>query len=203
MPLYILGFNGMTRRLNYYDNPEWTVLLWIAAFGALIVLAGIMTQFYMVYVSIRDRENNRDVTGDPWNARTLEWATSSPPPFYNFAKLPKIHDRDEHQFKKDNGTAYEIPESYAPVHMPKNTWCGAVMSAFALVMGFAMVWHIWWLAIVGFVGIFGSLIVYSFERNKDYYVQPDEIEALESAHLRHANPEGFKAKQDTNNSLKA
>ena len=183
MPLYILGFNGMTRRLSYYDNPEWTPLLWIAALGALIVLAGIMTQFYQVFVSIRDHKKNRDVTGDPWDARTLEWATSSPPPFYNFAKLPTIHDRDEHTYKKEHGLAYEKPEKYAPIHMPKNTWAGFVISAFSLMMGFAFVWHIWWMAAAGFLGMVASWIVYSFERNKDYYVQVDEIEAIESKHL--------------------
>ncbi|NQZ33111.1 MAG: cytochrome o ubiquinol oxidase subunit I [Oceanospirillaceae bacterium] len=203
MPLYILGFNGMTRRLNYYDNPEWTMLLWVAAFGAIIVLAGITVQLWMGYVSIRDRDQNRDLTGDPWNGRTLEWATSSPPPFYNFAKMPKIHDRDEHQYKKDHGMAYEVPENYTPIHMPKNTWCGIVMSGFALMMGFAMVWHIWWMAIVGFVGIFASLIIYSFERDKDYYVQVDVIEPLEEAHLVHANPTGLRAMQDKKSSLEA
>ena len=183
MPLYILGFNGMTRRLSYYDNPEWTPLLWIAASGAFIVLAGIAVQFYQGYVSIRDRKKNRDVTGDPWNARTLEWSTSSPPPFYNFATLPTIHDRDEHEYKKEHGLAYPRIEKYKPIHMPKNTWAGFVISAFSLVFGFAFVWHIWWLVGVGFLGMIGSWIVYSFERNKDYYVQVDQVEALENAHL--------------------
>ncbi len=195
MPLYILGFNGMTRRLNYYDNPEWTYLLWVAAFGALIVLAGIIVQFYQGYVSIRDREINRDVTGDPWNARTLEWSTSSPPPFYNFATMPKIHDRDEHHYKKEHGMAYDVPKQYAPIHMPKNTWAGIVISGFSLIMGFAFVWHIWWMVILGVAGIFGSLVVYSFERNKDYYVPVDQIEPIEHAHLATVNPDGLREMQ--------
>ena len=183
MPLYILGFNGMTRRLNYYDNPEWTVLLWVAAAGAVVIAAGIAVQFYQAYISIRDRHKNRDLTGDPWNGRTLEWATSSPPPFYNFATLPKIHDRDEHHYKKEHGLAYQKPDKYKTIHMPKNTWAGIVIAGFSLVMGFAFIWHIWWMAILGFVGIIGSWIAYSFVRSKDYYVQVDEIEPIESAHL--------------------
>jgi cytochrome o ubiquinol oxidase subunit 1 len=183
MPLYILGFNGMTRRLNYYDNPEWTPLLWIAACGALIVLMGIMTQFYQIFVSIRDRHKNKDVTGDPWDARTLEWSTSSPPPFYNFAELPVIHDRDEHFYKKEHGLAYQAPDKYKKIHMPKNTWAGVVISAFSLIMGFAFVWHIWWMAAFGFLGMIGSWIVYSFERNKDYYVPVDQVEEIEAKHL--------------------
>jgi cytochrome o ubiquinol oxidase subunit 1 len=183
MPLYILGFNGMTRRLSYYDNPEWTPLLWIAASGAFIVLAGIAVQFYQGYVSVRDRKKNMDVTGDPWDARTLEWSTSSPPPFYNFAELPKIHDRDEHHYKKEHGLAYKQPEKYKKIHMPKNTWAGVVISAFSLVMGFAFVWHIWWMVAVGFIGMIGSWIVYSFERGKDYYVSVEQVEEIESAHF--------------------
>ncbi|PIE42776.1 MAG: cytochrome o ubiquinol oxidase subunit I [Gammaproteobacteria bacterium] len=183
MPIYVLGFNGMTRRISYYDNPEWAPYLWVAAIGALIVLAGILTQFYQLYVSIRDREQNRDETGDPWNARTLEWSTSSPPAFYNFATLPTIHDRDEHFYKKEHGLAYQKPEKYKKIHMPQNTWAGVVISGFSLVMGFAFIWHIWWMAILGLVCMVGSWIVYSFDRNKDYYVEVDQIEEIESKHL--------------------
>lgn len=183
MPLYVLGFNGMTRRLNVADNPEWTPLLWISAFGVAIIAAGIATQFYQIFISIRDRKQNPDTTGDHWNGRTLEWSTSSPPPFYNFAKLPKIHDRDEHEYGKEHGIAYQQPEQYQPIHMPKNTWAGVVISLFCLIFGFAFVWHIWWLVIVSFLGVIGAWIVYSFERNKDYYVDVDEIEEIEANHL--------------------
>ncbi|MCF2858128.1 cytochrome o ubiquinol oxidase subunit I [Pseudoalteromonas sp. SMS1] len=183
MPLYILGFNGMTRRLNYYDNPEWTPLLIIAMIGAFIVAAGIAVQFYMGFISFKNRKQNMDVTGDPWNGRTLEWATSSPPPFYNFAKLPKIHDRDEHHYKKEHGIAYEKPEKYSKIHMPSNTWAGVVISAFSLTLGFGFVWHIWWMVIASFIGIVASWIAYSFDRNKDYYVQVDQVEEIESKHL--------------------
>lgn len=179
MPLYVLGFMGMTRRLNYYDNPVWNNWLLVAGAGALIVLCGILVQFYQIFASIRDHKKNKDLTGDPWNGRTLEWATSSPPPFYNFAKLPEVRDRDHFHDVKKYGLAYKEPEKYDRIHMPKNTWAGIVISGFSLVMGFAMVWHVWWLAILGTLGMIGSWIVYAFEKNKDYYVEVSEVEAIE------------------------
>nr|WP_181318378.1 cytochrome o ubiquinol oxidase subunit I [Photobacterium kishitanii] len=189
MPVYVLGFNGMTRRLNVADNPEWAPYLWVAAFGVCIVAAGIAVQFYQIYVSIRDRKKNVDLTGDPWNGRTLEWATSSPPPFYNFALLPKIHDRDEHHYAKEHGLAYKEPERYKRIHMPKNTWAGVVISMFSLMFGFAFIWHIWWMVITGTVGMIASWIIYSFQRNKDYYVEISEVEAIERKHLAKARGE--------------
>ncbi|MCD9541257.1 cytochrome o ubiquinol oxidase subunit I [Photobacterium carnosum] len=189
MPVYVLGFNGMTRRLNVAENPEWAPYLWVAAFGVCIVAAGIAVQFYQIFVSIRDRKQNLDLTGDPWNGRTLEWATSSPPPFYNFALLPKIHDRDEHHYAKEHGLAYQEPEPYKRIHMPKNTWAGVVISMFSLMFGFAFIWHIWWMVIAGAVGMIASWIVYSFQRSKDYYVEVSEIEAIERKHLAKARGE--------------
>nr|WP_162841592.1 cytochrome o ubiquinol oxidase subunit I [Photobacterium piscicola] len=189
MPVYVLGFNGMTRRLNVADNPEWAPYLWVAAFGVCIVAAGIAVQFYQIFVSIRDRKQNLDLTGDPWNGRTLEWATSSPPPFYNFALLPKIHDRDEHHYAKEHGLAYQKPERYKRIHMPKNTWAGVVISMFSLMFGFAFIWHIWWMVIAGTIGMIASWIVYSFQRSKDYYVEVSEVEAIERKHLAKARGE--------------
>ena len=184
MPVYVLGFNGMTRRLNVADNPEWAPLLWIAAFGVCIIATGIATQFYQIYVSIRDRKKNRDTTGDPWDGRTLEWAISSPPPFYNFATLPEIHDRDEHHYCKEHGLAYQKPQSYQTIHMPKNTGAGVVIGFFSLLFGFAFVWHIWWLVIVAFIAMFAAWITYSFVRSKDYYVEISEVESIEASHLQ-------------------
>ena len=182
MPLYVLGFMGMTRRLNYYDNPVWNNWLLLAGLGALIVLLGILVQFYQIFAAIRDQKKNRDLTGDPWGGRTLEWATSSPPPFYNFAKLPEVRDRDHFQDLKDFDLAYKRPKGYSEIHMPSNTWAGVVISGFSLVMGMAMVWHIWWLAAFGTLGIIASFIAYTFEGGKDYYVPVDQIEEIENAH---------------------
>lgn len=182
MPLYVLGFMGMTRRMNYYDNPVWNIWLLIAAAGAIIILIGIAVQFYMIFASIRDHKKNRDWTGDPWGGRTLEWSTSSPPPFYNFALLPEVRDRDHWHDMKHLGLAHKQPESYHRIHMPKNTWAGIVISGFLLAFGFAMVWHIWWLAIASFGGTLAAWIAYAFQRSKDYYVEVDEVQALEDQH---------------------
>ncbi|RZO86289.1 MAG: cytochrome o ubiquinol oxidase subunit I [Oceanococcus sp.] len=184
MPLYVLGFMGMTRRLNYYDNPAWNIWLLIAAAGALIVLAGILVQLYQIFASIRDQNKNRDHSGDPWGGRTLEWATSSPPPFYNFAHLPQVRDRDHWHDMKAHDLAYKQPPSYQRIHMPKNSWAGPVMGGFFLMLGFAMVWHIWWMAGLGFAGVIGSWIAYACSRDKDYYVEVEEIEAIENERYR-------------------
>ena len=182
MPLYVLGFMGMTRRLNYYDNPVWNDWLMIAGFGAIIILFGIFVQFYQIFASIRDHKKNADVTGDPWDARTLEWATSSPPPFYNFAKIPHVRDRDHFHDLKKYDLAHKRPENYERIHMPKNTWAGVVISAFSVMMGFGMVWHMWWMAILGTLGMLVSWIAYAFEKEKSYYVEIEEIETIENRH---------------------
>ncbi|MCL1076366.1 cytochrome o ubiquinol oxidase subunit I [Shewanella dokdonensis] len=184
MPLYVLGFLGMTRRLNHTDNPDWNIWLYIACVGAVIILFGIIFQFVQLYVSIRDRKQNLDTTGDPWGARTLEWSTASPPQFYNFAKTPEVHSIDAFMEAKENGTAYAKPAEYAPIHMPKNTSAGVLMGAALTVMGFALIWHIWWLAIVGFVGTIGIFIARAYNTDVDYYVQPDEVKRIEEAHLK-------------------
>ncbi|WP_115718689.1 cytochrome o ubiquinol oxidase subunit I [Gallaecimonas mangrovi] len=183
MPLYALGFMGMTRRLNHYDNPAWTPWLYVAEVGALVIFAGIILQLVQLYVSIRDRDNNRDETGDPWNARTLEWSTSSPPPFYNFAHTPVVGEElDAWWEMKENGTAHQKPAAYEPIHMPKNTASGVVIGAFATVCGFALIWYIWWLVIASFVGMIATVIVRSFIKDVDYYVQVDEVERIEGEH---------------------
>ena len=191
MPLYILGFMGMTRRLNYYDNPVWNTWLLIAGFGALIVLLGICVQLYQIFASIRDRKKNIDTTGDPWNGRTLEWATSSPPPFYNFAKIPTIKDRDPWHDMKEEGTAFIEPASYKEIHMPKNTWAGLFIAGFSFVFGFGMVWHIWWMAALGFLGMFASYVAYTFVRSKDYYVPIEEVQEIEGIHYQSLRDSGI------------
>ena len=179
MPLYILGFMGMTRRLSYDINPEWHPMLMVAALGAALILTGIVCQILQIVVSIRDRHQNRDLTGDPWGGRTLEWATSSPAPFYNFAQTPQVKDLDAFWQMKEEGTAYQKPAHYSPIHMPKNTGTGVVIAAFSLVFGFAMIWEIWWLAIVGLLGIVATWIIYSFYDDDSFYVTAEEVERTE------------------------
>ncbi|MFP1735058.1 cytochrome o ubiquinol oxidase subunit I [Lonsdalea quercina] len=193
MPLYALGFMGMTRRLSQQINPEFHPLLLVASAGAALIALGILCQLIQFVVSIRDREQNRDLTGDPWDARTLEWATSSPAPFYNFAVVPQVRDRDAFWEEKEKGEAYRRPNGgYEEIHMPKNTAAGLVISAFALVFGFAMIWYIWWLAAVGFVGMIATWIVHSFNQDVDYYVPVEEIERIENANFEKLSKAGVK-----------
>lgn len=193
MPLYALGFMGMTRRLSQQIDPVFHPLLMVAAAGAALIALGILCQVIQIVVSVRDREKNRDLTGDPWGGRTLEWATSSPPPFYNFAIVPEVNNqRDVFWQMKEEGTAYQKPLAYEPIHMPKNTGAGVVIAAFSLVFGFALIWHIWWLAIVGFAGMIVTWIVHSFNEDVDYYVPVEEVERIENRHFDQISEAGVK-----------
>ncbi|MGY3869012.1 cytochrome o ubiquinol oxidase subunit I [Aeromonas crassostreae] len=183
MPLYVLGFMGMTRRVSQQIDPAFHPWLVVAAVGAGLIALGVLCQLIQVVVSIRDREKNRDLTGDPWGGRTLEWATSSPPPFYNFAIEPTITGLDAFWEAKADGSAYKKPARYAPIHMPKNSGAGVIIAAFSVVFGFAMIWHIWWMALVGFAGMIGTWIIHSFNDDVDYYVQVDEIARIEGQHF--------------------
>jgi len=183
MPLYVLGFMGMTRRMNHYDNPEWHPWLVIAALGAVIIFCGIICQFLQLYVSVRDRNlsENKDVTGDPWNGRTLEWSTSSPPPAYNFAVLPQINTLDHFHHAKEHARQ-STPPVYTDIHMPRNTSAGLLIGCFAGVMGFAMVWHIWWLGILSFIALIITAIVRCCDDDIDFYIPAAEVAATEEAH---------------------
>ena len=190
MPVYVLGFMGMTRRISQNIDPTFHTMLLIAAVGVAIIGVGILCQVVQFYVSIRDRNQNRDVTGDPWGGRTLEWATSSPPPFYNFAEVPDVQSRDEWWDMKEKGTAHKRPAKYEEIHMPKNTAAGVIIAGFSLIFGFAMIWHIWWLAIVGFAGMIVTWIVKSFDEDVDYYVPVAEVEKIENAHYEQLSKAG-------------
>ncbi len=191
MPLYVLGFMGMTRRMQSYSNPEFQPWLIVAACGAAVIALGIVCQLLMFIVSIRDRKKNMDLTGDPWNARTLEWETSSPPAFYNFAVVPQVTGIDQFWHDKQDGKAWKRPAKYQDIHMPRNTGSGLVIGAFSLVFGFAMIWHIWWLAIVGFVGMIATFIVRTFDKDTDYYVPAAEVERIENERFRHLEEAGL------------
>jgi cytochrome o ubiquinol oxidase subunit 1 len=185
LPLYVLGLKGMTRRLNHYDNPEWHPWLIVAWFGAVIIAAGIFFLILQIAVSIKDRKKNMDLTGDPWGGRTLEWSTASPTPFYNFAHVPHVDHLEQFWEDKEAGRAYKQPTHYEDIHMPRNTGDGVFIGGiFGTIMGFALIWHIWWLAIIGFLGMIGTFIRRSYNRNTDYYVPAKEVEAIETARYR-------------------
>ncbi|PLZ04307.1 cytochrome o ubiquinol oxidase subunit I [Burkholderia sp. WAC0059] len=188
MPLYVLGFMGMTRRMDHYDNPEWHPWLVVAAFGAVLVFIGILHQLAQLYVSVRDRNKpeNRDLTGDPWGGRTLEWSLASPPPSYNFAIIPHVKSLDEFAHVKEDGreatSAAEL--EYHDIHMPSNTAAGLIIAVFALLVGFAAIWHIWWLAIASFVGILGTAIIHSFGANEGYHIPAETVRKIEEERYR-------------------
>lgn len=192
MPLYALGFMGMTRRLSQHIDPAFHTLLCVAAAGAAIIALGVVCMVIQVVISCLHRKENLDVTGDPWDGRTLEWSTSSPVPFYNFATQPQIESRDAFWDEKEKGIAYKKPAKYEEIHMPKNTAAGLVIGVFSLIFGFAMIWHIWWMAIVSFAGMIISLIAKSFDTDVDYYVPVAEIEAIESKRFDELTKAGLK-----------
>ncbi|MEW9570614.1 cytochrome o ubiquinol oxidase subunit I [Rhodanobacter sp. Si-c] len=183
VPLYLLGFMGATRRMQHYDNVAWQPYFVVALIGAVIIMAGIGFTVLQIAVSIRNRDSNRDLTGDPWGGRTLEWATSSPAPFYNFAVEPQITELDQFWADKEHKRAYPRHAHYADIHMPRNTGVGVVMGGFATLLGFGLIWHIWWLAILGLVGMVGSFVVRAYDRDVDYYVPGAEVEKIERERL--------------------
>lgn len=180
MPLYVLGFLGMSRRMAYYDQPEWQIYLVVAAFGALLVLAGIVSQIVQLVVSIRDRTRTMNFAGDPWNAPTLEWATSSPPPEYNFAIQPQVQSLDAFRVAKEAGQPHAWPERYEPIEMPRNSMTGVILGATAFVLGFATVWHIWWLAAFGLLGIVGTIVARSFATDTTHIIPAEEVAAIQA-----------------------
>ncbi|MFT4046756.1 MAG: cbb3-type cytochrome c oxidase subunit I, partial [Solimonas sp.] len=182
-PLYILGLMGVTRRLNHFDDPSLQIWFQIAAVGAFLILFGILAFLVQLYVSVRDREKLRDVSGDPWHGRTLEWSTASPAPAYNFAFTPHVHEQDAWADMKARG--HERPLSgFLPIHMPKNTPAGVLLAGLALVCGFALIWHIWWMAIASFVALVASTIAHTFNSHRDFYIPADEVERVEAERTR-------------------
>lgn len=179
MPLYVLGLMGVTRRMSQFEDPSLQIWFIIAAFGAFLILLGIGSFIVQIGYSIWKRDELRDETGDPWQGRTLEWSTSSPPPAYNFAFTPVVHEIDQWWFMKNNG--YRRPLSgFIPIHMPRNTGTGAIIGGLSVVFGFAMVWHIWWLAIASFVAIAVVTIAHTFNYNRDFYIPAEEVSAVEA-----------------------
>ncbi|CAJ0703956.1 cytochrome o ubiquinol oxidase subunit I [Ralstonia sp. 22086] len=180
MPLYWLGMLGVTRRMNHFDDPSLQIWFQIAAFGALLIAIGIACFLIQLVVSFRRREELRDTTGDPWNGRTLEWSTSSPPPQYNFAFTPLVHDADAWWQMKQYG--YRRPqEGFKPIHMPKGTAAGIVLAGLSTVCGFALIWHIWWLAIVSFAATIVSAIIHTFNYKRDYYIPAEDVVRTEAS----------------------
>jgi cytochrome o ubiquinol oxidase subunit 1 len=183
MPLYVLGLMGVTRRLRHFDDPSLQIWFVIAAFGAFLIALGIGAFLVQIGVSILQREKLRDMTGDPWNGRTLEWSTSSPPPAYNFAFTPVVHDIDAWWDMKTRGYVRPLA-GFRPIHMPRNTGAGAIIAGFAAVFGFGMIWHIWWMAGFGFAAALITAIAHTFNYNRDFYIPAEEVVRAEDGRTR-------------------
>jgi cytochrome o ubiquinol oxidase subunit 1 len=191
MPLYVVGLLGMTRRMQHYDVPEWHPWLIVAACGAAVIMCGIALQIAQLVVSIRRRAQLRDETGDPWNGRSLEWATASPPPAFNFAFLPEVTGEDAFwQLKRRAAeqTGSEERLEYQDIEIPRNSPTGFVCAFFATAMGFALIWHIWWMVAVGATGAFATFVVFAWRDHDEDTIPAGEVARIDRSNRaqRHA-----------------
>ncbi|TGV15310.1 cytochrome o ubiquinol oxidase subunit I [Mesorhizobium sp. M8A.F.Ca.ET.173.01.1.1] len=180
MPLYILGLMGVTRRMRVFDDPSLQIWFVIAAFGAVLIACGIAAFLIQIFVSIRRREALADPTGDPWDGRTLEWSTPSPPPAYNFAFTPVIRDNDAWWDMKQAGYIRPLA-GFKPIHMPSNTGTGIILAAFSVALGFGLIWYIWWLAALSFVCLIATAIGHTFNYHRDFHIPAAEVSQTEKA----------------------
>jgi cytochrome o ubiquinol oxidase subunit 1 len=195
MPLYVLGLEGMTRRMQHYDVPQWQPWLIVAAFGAVLIMLGIACQIIQLIVSIRRRDELVDLTGDPWDGRTLEWITASPPPAFNFAVMPNVTGEEAYWGIKQLAIAQrrltDLP-TYAAIELPRNSPTGFVVAFFAVVTGFALVWHIWWMVGLGLAGAFVTFVAFAWRDHAEYELPAAELARIdgERRHARVALVEG-------------
>jgi len=185
-PLYALGLMGATRRMQHYDNVQWQPLMLVAMLGALVILTGILLIILQLLVSIRQRAKLVDRTGDPWQGRTLEWSTASPPPAWNFALLPQVQGTDAYWTMKQAGRATArpaTPPAYEPLEVPRNTPVGVILAFFSVIAGFALIWHIWWLAIIGLIGLAVTALSHAWSVDREMVIPADEVAAFERARV--------------------
>jgi cytochrome o ubiquinol oxidase subunit 1 len=180
MPLYVLGLMGVTRRLSHFDDPTLQIWFQLAALGAGLIALGIGSMLIQLVVSFVRRDALRDTTGDPWNGRTLEWSTSSPPPIYNFAFTPVVHDNDAWSDMKRRGYARPI-EGFIPIHMPKNTAAGFILAMISTFCGFALIWQMWPLAALCFAVLIAATIFHTFNYHRDFHIAAADVGRVEHA----------------------
>jgi cytochrome o ubiquinol oxidase subunit 1 len=175
----------MTRRLQTYDVAQWRPWLIVAAIGVAILLAAIIVQVAQLVVSIRTRAQRRDLTGDPWDGRNLEWSIASPPPPFNFAVLPKVHHQEPYWDMKQHaqaaGQLQTSEPSYAPIEMPRNSATGFICAFFSVVTGFALIWRIWWLVVLGLIGAYATFVVFAWRDEGEQVIAADEVARLDRA----------------------
>jgi cytochrome o ubiquinol oxidase subunit I len=182
VPLYALGLMGATRRMQHYTDPQWQPLMQVALVGALLIFCGIILTAVQLAVSIRARHRNRDLTGDPWNGRTLEWSISSPPPVWNFALLPQVARTDAFWAAKQNPqemTRLMGQRNYESLHIPRNNPTGFFVAFFSFILGFALIWRIWWLAVVGLIGLLAVGLMQAWRTDGEVHVSAHEVESAD------------------------
>ena len=182
-PLYVMGLMGVTRRMRVFDDPSLQIWFVVAAIGAGLIAIGIAAMLIQFAVSIINRDTLRDESGDPWAGRTLEWSTSSPPPAYNFAFTPVVHDLDAWADMKRMGVPRPV-DGFRPIHMPRNTGAGIILAGIATVCGFALIWHIWWLAVASFAALLVTAIAHTFNYRRDFHIPVETVEETEAARTR-------------------
>jgi cytochrome o ubiquinol oxidase subunit 1 len=183
MPIYVLGLMGVTRRLNHFEDTSLQIWFVIAAFGAVLIALGIASFIIQLVVSFYRRQQLRDTSGDPWHGRTLEWSTSSPPPDYNFAFTPYIHEADTWWHMKQHH--YHRPtEGFMAIHMPKNTGAGIILAGLSTLCGFGLVWHMWLLAAVSLAALLAITIGHTFNYHRDGTIPADEVVRVETERTR-------------------
>ncbi|MDU6494427.1 cytochrome o ubiquinol oxidase subunit I [Bradyrhizobium sp.] len=182
MPLYVVGLLGMTRRMQHYDVAEWRPWLAAATFGTALLAIGVVLQILQLVFSIRDREHLRDTTGDPWDGRSLEWATSSPPPVFNFAVLPNVTGQDAYWRIKENAKNQQLQtreRDYEDIELPRNSPTGLVCAFFATIMGFALIWHIWWMVALGATGAVATFVAFAWRDHEEYVIPAAEVARID------------------------
>ncbi|MGO4574207.1 cbb3-type cytochrome c oxidase subunit I [Microvirga sp. 2TAF3] len=183
-PLYVLGLLGMTRRLQHINIPEWAPWLYVSVAGVGILILGVISQVVQLVVSIRDREKLRDVTGDPWDGRSLEWATPSPAPFFNFAVMPNVEGEEAYwgiKLRAVESQQLAAEPKYEAIEMPVHSPVGIYTAFFTSVFGFAMIWYIWWLAGVALVAAFAGFVVFAWRDVHEYEVPAEEVARVDRA----------------------
>jgi cytochrome o ubiquinol oxidase subunit 1 len=187
IPLYAAGLLGMTRRLQHYDVTLWRPWVLVAGFGIVIFFCAMACQVIQIVVSIRRRDTLRDLTGDPWDGRSIEWATPSPPPPFNFAVLPNVQGEEPYWHIKRR--AIETQElgsehGYKAIEMPRNSPTGFITAFFATMTGFALIWHIWWMVGLGIVAAYAVFVWLAWRDVREYEIPAEDVARIDGGRRR-------------------
>ena len=174
-PLYALGLMGLPRRTVAYTEPAYVPLEMVALLGAIVVVAALAALVVQLWVSIKHRDENRVLAGDPWDGRSLEWSVSAPPPGYNFALIPLVTDRDAFTVAKEGGNAYQRPDAYVDIALPKNSPTGPLLGVIGFMIAFGLVWHIWWMVLLFTLAAVAAMIVHGFARDNTRIVSAQQV----------------------------